>query len=59
MFDAEGMFADYAAAFIRSVVMHRENFYRNVETFSEREELAEIIDIAESMYDFDNGNRLL
>lgn len=59
LFDAEGMFTDYAAAFIRSVVMHRENFYRNVETFSEREELAEIIDIAESMYDFDNGNRLL
>ena len=59
IFDAEGIFTDYAAAFIRSVVMHRENFYRNVEIFSEREELAEIIDIAESMYDFDNGNRLL
>ncbi len=59
LIDAEGIFTDYAAAFIRSVVMHRENFYRNVETFSEREELAEIIDIAESMYDFDNGNRLL
>ena len=57
--DAEGIFTDYAAAFIRSVVMHRENFYRNVERFSSREELAEIVEEAESLYDFDNGNRLL
>lgn len=59
LFDAEGIFSDYAAAFIRSVVMHREHFYRNMKIFSARPELNAIIDEAESMYDFDNGNRLL
>ena len=57
--DAEGIFTDYAAAFIRSVVVHRERFYNNVKKFSARAELEEIIDAAESLYDFDNGNRLL
>lgn len=57
--DAEGIFSDYAAAFIRSVVMHREHFYRNVQRFSARPEFDEIINAAESMYDFDNGNHLL
>ena len=55
--DAEGIFTDYAAAFIRSVVVHRERFYNNVKKFSARAELEEIIDAAESLYDFDNGNR--
>ena len=59
LFDAEGLFTDYAAAFIRSVVVHREHFYRNMKTFSARAELDAIIDEAESMYDFDTGNRLL
>ena len=58
LFDAEGIFADYAASFIRSVVVHRENFYRNVEKYSARAELKEIIIIAESLYDFDSGDRL-
>ena len=59
LFDAEGIFSDYAAAFIRSVVIHRENFWRNMQKYSARRELEEIIDEAESLYDFDNGNRLL
>ena len=58
LFDAEGLFTDYAAAFIRSVVVHRERFWRNMKTFSARAELDAIIDEAESLYDFDNGNRL-
>ena len=56
--DAEGIFPDYAAQFIRSVVVHRENFYRNVRKYSARAELEEIIDECESLYDFDTGNRL-
>jgi len=59
IFDAEGIFTDYAAAFIRSVVIHRENFWRNIKKYSARAELEEIIDEAESLYDFDTGNRLL
>ncbi|MBR0261460.1 MAG: hypothetical protein IJQ85_06655 [Selenomonadaceae bacterium] len=59
LFDAEGIFPDYAAAFIRSVVVHREDFYCNMKKFSARPELEEIIDEAESLYDFDTGNRLL
>ena len=59
LFDDEKIFPDYAAAFIRSVVVHRENFWRNMKNFSARPELEEIIDEAESLYDFDTGNRLL
>ena len=59
IFDSEGIFPDYAAAFIRSVVIHRENFWLNMKKYSERAELEEIIDEAESLYDFDTGNRLL
>ena len=59
LFDDEKIFPDYAAAFIRSVVVHRENFWRNMKKFSARAELEEIIDEAESLYDFDTGNRLL
>lgn len=53
LFDAEGLFTDYAGAFIRSVVVHRENFYRNVKKFSARAEFEEIITVAESLYDFE------
>ena len=49
LFDAEGIFTAYAAAFIQSVVIHRENFYRNLRKFSARAELEEIIDEAESL----------
>ena len=57
--DTENIFVDYAAAFIRSVVVHRENFFVNMKKFSSRAELDEIIDETESLYDFDTGNRLL
>ena len=59
LLDAEGIFPDYVAAFIRSVVVHREQFYRNVKKFSARAEFDDIINETESLYDFDNGNRLL
>ena len=59
LFDAEGIFTDYVAAFIRSVVVHRENFWRNMRKYSARTELEEIIVECESLYDFDTGNRLL
>ena len=59
IFDAEGIFPDYAAAFIRSVVIHRENFYKNVKKYSARPEIEEIIEATENLYEFDNGNRLL
>ncbi|MBO4780188.1 MAG: hypothetical protein J5497_06080 [Selenomonadaceae bacterium] len=59
LFDAQGIFIDYAASFIRLVVMHRENFYRHMKTFSDREELATIIDECESLYDFDTDNSSL
>lgn len=58
LFDAQGIFPDYAAAFIRSVVVHRENFYHNMKKYSARIELEKIIAEAESFYDFDNGDRL-
>ena len=57
--DAEGIFTDYAAAFIRSVVIHRENFYRNLKNFSSRPEIAEIIEICESLYDVEDDGGLL
>ena len=59
LFDAEGLFNDYVAAFIRSVVVHRENFWLNIKKYSVRAEIEDIIDEAESLYDFDTGNRLL
>ena len=59
IFDAEGLFTDYVAAFIRSVVIHRENFYKNMRANSSRAEIEEIIDECESMYDIETGNRLL
>lgn len=57
IYDAEGLFIEYAANFIRSAVIHRENFYRNVRKYSSRGELEEIIAECETIYDFDNGNR--
>ena len=59
LFDAEGIFTDYAAAFIRSVVVHRENFYENLKNFSSRPEIEEIIEICESLYDVENDGGLL
>ena len=49
--DEEKIFTDYIAAFVRSVVIHRENFYKNLSACSSRPEIPEIIDEAESLYD--------
>lgn len=56
IYDAEGLFIDYAAAFIRSVVVHRENFYRNMKAI-ERAELSDLIEEIELLYDFDAVNK--
>lgn len=58
IYDAEGLFIEYAANFIRSAVIHRENFYRNVCKYSSRAELEEIIAECETIYDFDSENWL-
>lgn len=58
LFDKEKIFSDYAAAFIRSIVMHRENFYLNLKKFSSRSEIDEIIEIAESLYDVEDDGGL-
>lgn len=39
LYDAAGMFSDYAKNFIDEVVIHRENFYTNLEKYSARAEL--------------------
>ena len=52
IYDSEGLFIEYAANFIRSVVIHRENFYLNVRKYSSRAELEEIIAECETIYDF-------
>lgn len=51
--DEEKIFTDYIAAFVRSVVVHRENFYKNLSAYSSRPEIPEIIDEAESLYDIE------
>ena len=56
--DGEGIFTDYAAAFVRSVVMHRENFYANLKKYSSRSEIDEIVEIAESLYDVEDDGGL-
>lgn len=39
LYDAAGMFSDYANNFIDEVVIHRENFYANMKKYSARSEL--------------------
>lgn len=58
LFDEEKIFSDYAAAFIRSIVMHRENFYFNLKKFSSRSEIDEIVEEAESLYDVEDDGGL-
>ena len=58
LYDAQGMFTDYVAAFVRSVVIHRENFYRNLKNFSSRTEIEDIIQETESLYDIDHESGL-
>ncbi len=56
--DGEGIFPDYSAGFIRSVVVHRENFYKNLLKFSNRPEVEEIVEECESLFDFETGGGL-
>ena len=56
--DTEKIFTDYAAAFIRSAVVHRENFYKNLQKYSARPEIEEIIQETESLYDVDHESGL-
>ncbi len=58
MCDKENIFTDYAAAFIRSVVCHREKFYDNLRKYSNRPEISEIVNIAESLYDVEDDGGL-
>ena len=51
LYDAAGMFESYAAEFIRSVVIHRENFYKNLRDNSSRLETEKIIAETENFYD--------
>ncbi|MBQ7704929.1 MAG: hypothetical protein IJT73_05850 [Selenomonadaceae bacterium] len=51
LYDAAGMFESYAAEFIRSVVIHRENFYKNLRENSSRLETEKIIAETENFYD--------
>ena len=39
LYDAAGMFSDYAKNFIDEVVIHRENFFANMKKYSARSEL--------------------
>ncbi len=48
-YDEIGLFPDYAAAFIRSVVIHREKFYKLLKKFSNRNEIEEILFSAEEV----------
>ena len=47
LYDAAGMFTDYAAEFIHSVTIHREDFFTNLQKYSVRAEVAEIIKLIE------------
>ena len=58
LYDEEKIFTDYAAAFIRSVVVHRENFYRNLKKYSSRREVEEIISETESLFDIEHESSL-
>ena len=58
LYDKEKIFTDYAAAFIRSVVVHRENFYRNLKKYSSRTEVEEIISETEMLFDIEHESSL-
>lgn len=53
LYDAEKIFTDYTAAFIRAVVIHRENFYNNLKKYSSRSEIEEIISETKSLFDIE------
>ncbi len=43
LYDEVGMFTDYAAEFINEIVIHKENFYKNLRDHSNRSETEKII----------------
>lgn len=43
LYDAEAVFTDYAAEFIHSVTIHRENFFANLKKYSARPEIVEML----------------
>ena len=49
LYDEVGLFPDYTAAFIRSVVVHRKKFYKSLVATSNRTELEEILAAAEDV----------
>lgn len=53
LYDEVGLFPDYTAAFIRSVVVHRERFYKSLLAESNRMELEEILSAAEDVDDME------
>ena len=53
IYDEVGLFPDYTAAFIRSVVIHREKFYKTLISLSNRSELEEILIAAEEVNDME------
>ena len=55
IYDSEKFFVEYAAAFIRSVVIHRENFYNNLKKFSSRSEIEKIIQEAENIFEIEES----
>ena len=52
LYDSVGMFESYAAEFIHSIVIHKENFYKNLRVESARPEVEKIISEIETLYDF-------
>ena len=53
IYDEVGLFPDYTAAIIRSVVIHREKFYKTLISLSNRSELEEILIAAEEVNDME------
>ena len=55
LYDEVGLFPDYTAAFIRSVVIHREKFYKTLISLSNRIELEEILIAAEEVSEMESA----
>ena len=53
IYDEIGLFPDYTAAFIRSVVVHRERFYNLLTKYSTRDEVAKITSAAKNVADME------
>ena len=51
LYDSVGMFENYVAEFINSVIIHKENFYKNLRTYSARAETEKIISETKNLYE--------